>query len=109
MPANIEYTKIYLVPEIMNVNIPGLPFSKEFYAQVLSNAYNRKDHQTLDNTDMPKNFSINLMFLKMNKNICLNDRMREQNNFNAFLRLPMTNEKIDVPDEFSDVLIEAIQ
>lgn len=44
MPQSVEYTKLYLVPEIKNPQLNNFPFSFQFLYQVLFNAYHRKDH-----------------------------------------------------------------
>ena len=95
MPKHIEYTKLYLLPEIKNENIPGLPFSAEFYAQVFSNGLNRQDHETLDNSNIPLAFAINMMFLRFNKAVRF-DRNFAQENGIHYLPLPLTNESISV-------------
>ena len=66
MPGGIEYTKLYMIPKIENDLIPDFPFSFEMVGQCLLNGLNRKDHSTLDNSDVPKMFGIMLMFLNFN-------------------------------------------
>ena len=93
----------------MNESVPNFPFSFEFFAQCFSNGYNRKDHQTLDNSDKPKLFAIQLMFMAMNKHAAFNQAMLNKDNISSFLRLPLTNENIKVPEEFKTTLLEVLR
>jgi hypothetical protein len=72
MPKSVEYSFVYLVPEITNQSVDQFPFSYEFFGQCFCNGQNRKDHATLSNENVPKLFAIQLMFLLMNKNIAFN-------------------------------------
>lgn len=58
VPHSLEYTKLYLLPEVKNENVPNYPFSYQFFAQCLSNGMHREDHLTLDNSDLPKTYGI---------------------------------------------------
>jgi len=66
MPSGLKYTKLYLIPEIENDLIPDYPFSFEMVGQCLLNGLNRKDHNTLNNSNVPLLFAIIFMFLKLN-------------------------------------------
>lgn len=45
--------------------IPNFPFSYELMAQSFYNASKRDDHETIDNSDIPKVFAIQIMFMKL--------------------------------------------
>jgi len=67
MPSGVKYTKLHLIPQVENELIDGFPFSYELVGQSLYNGFHRKEHGTLDNSDVPKLFAIILMFLNLNK------------------------------------------
>jgi hypothetical protein len=67
MPANVKYSKVYLRPTIEGELIKDYPFSYTFLAHVLTNAVNRKNHPTLDNSDLPKAFGIIFSYMRFNK------------------------------------------
>jgi len=46
--------------------MPYSPFSYQFVAQCVHNSLNRTEHETLDNSDVPKAVAVLLMFLRMN-------------------------------------------
>ena len=58
MPTGVEYAKVYLVPLIQQATVPGYPLSYECIGQCLYNGSKRENHETLDNTDVPKLFAI---------------------------------------------------
>jgi hypothetical protein len=68
----VEYSKVYLIPTITNKLIEDYPFSYAFFAQVFYNSVNRKKHQTLDNSDIPKNFGVIFDFMRLNKSAQFN-------------------------------------
>ena len=44
------------------------------------------------------------MFMSMNRNHAFNEGLRHQNNLSGYLRLPLNNEGIKVPDTFKSQL-----
>ena len=66
MPSGVEYSKLYLIPEITKQKLPYYPFSYQFVAQCVHNSLNRTEHETLDNSDVPKAVAVLLMFVRMN-------------------------------------------
>ena len=68
MPKGVQYTKLHLIPDRKKPQIPEFPFSYELMAQSFYNASKREVHETIDNTDIPKIFAIQIMFMKMSKN-----------------------------------------
>jgi hypothetical protein len=109
MPQGVEYSKVYLVPEILQGQVNNYPFSYQFFAQAFSNGFNRKDHPTLDNSDLPKLFAIQLMFMNMNRNFNFNNQFMITQGLNDILRVPMTNENLEIPDEFNATLDKVLK
>ena len=72
MPSNVVYTKVFLIPKIEKPKMKDLPFSYEYMAQVFANALRRDDHETLDNSDIPKVFNVIWLFLGFSKHIRFN-------------------------------------
>ena len=72
------------------------------------NGLMRKDHETLDNSDLPKLFGVQLKFMSLNRNCRYDMGLAERQCFNQYLTLPLTNEKIQVPDEFRKALNETL-
>ena len=92
MPSNVVYTKVFLIPKIEKPKMKDLPFSYEYMAQVFANALRRDDHETLDNSDIPKVFNIIWLFLGFSKHIRFNKQYLEENELDTFLELPIINE-----------------
>ena len=60
--------------------------------QCLINGFNRKDHNTLDNSDIPMTFGVIFMFLNLNYGAVFDQRVLKNNSLDGFMTLPMTNE-----------------
>lgn len=67
MPKGIQYTKLHLIPERKKPLIKDFPFSYELMAQSFYNATKRDEHETIDNSDIPKVFAIQIMFMKLSR------------------------------------------
>ena len=74
----------------------------------MANGLGRSDHETLDNSDLPTLFAVQLKFMSLNTNCTYDQALAERLAFNAYLTLPLTNEKIQVPNEFREALDEAL-
>jgi len=60
----------------------------------MHNGATRKDHETIDNSDLPKLFAIQINFFTMNKNYVYNTTLLDDLGLDGYLSLPLTNEKI---------------
>ena len=72
MPPRVQYTKAFMLPAITKKAMKELHFSYEYMAQVFANAIKRDDHETLNNSDIPKVFNIIWIFLGFSKRIMFN-------------------------------------
>lgn len=70
----------------------------------MHNGLHRNEHETLDNSDVPKLMSILLKFMSLNKNCSYDTLLQAKMNFNTYFKLPLTNESIKVSDEFKKAL-----
>ena len=76
--------------------VKDYPFSYKFIAQCLYNGYHRSDHETLDNSDIPKLFAIQMMFLNLNRRCVFDEPLLERQGLDDYLTLPLNNEKIEI-------------
>lgn len=54
-------------------------------------------------------FGIVFMFLAMNRNSCYNEQFIQKQGISGFLRLPLTNEDIEISEEMKEVLNNTIK
>mmetsp|Transcript_18974 Transcript_18974/g.32415 ORF Transcript_18974/g.32415 Transcript_18974/m.32415 type:complete len:316 (-) Transcript_18974:662-1609(-) len=102
MPPNVPYQKTYLSPLCRGKLVPpNYPFSYTFLAQCLHNGANRSEHETLDNSDLPKLFGIMLMFFNLNRGFTSFAEKMEQKPIDFLMRLPMTNETLRLDEGFT--------
>ena len=78
--------------------------SNELMAQSFYNATKREQHETIDNTDIPKVFAIQIMFMKMSKNNEYTDWFLKEQKLHGFWKVPLNNENIEVSDDFKTAL-----
>jgi len=76
--------------------------------QCLVNGFNRKDHNTLDNSDIPMTFGVIFMFLDLNYGAVFDQRVLKNNSLDGFMTLPLTNENNQATDDFKDILLNCI-
>ena len=109
MPKNIEYQKVYFKPEISAKIAEEYPFSYNFIAQCLFNGTHRSNHETLDNSDVPKLFAIQMMFLNLNKRCVFDQALLERQGLDDYLTLPLNNESTEVSSEIVKAIEEVIK
>lgn len=109
IPRNVDSQFVYLVPEIdPRTSICRLPFSASFMLQAFARCQKRSSHFTLDNSDPVKLVEIQTMFMLLNKDIRFDEDFADSIGFDDYLRLPMSNEKIVIPDELLDTLTKVM-
>jgi hypothetical protein len=96
------------VPAITKDRVKDLPFSYEFFGQCFANGFLRENHETLDNSDKPKLFAIQLMFMGMNFKQVFENSLIARQNLSSLLKLPLTNERIEVSPNFKDAVDEVL-
>jgi len=64
----------------------------------------REKHGTLDNTDLPKLFAVQLNFMNMNKNAVYNEDLLDKFYLNDFWQVTLNNEKIEATQNFKNLL-----
>lgn len=84
-------------------------FSYQYMAQVLANAAKREDHETLDNSDIPKVFNVIFMFLGFSRGVNFNKSFLENQQLDSFFTFPLTNEHLELQDGFHDLFNTAIR
>jgi hypothetical protein len=88
--------------------MPYHPFSYQFAAQCLYNSINRTEHETLDNSDVPKAVAVLLMFLRMNSRQ-YDEQLLEEQGLSGYFTMPLTNEELVIPQDFQLAVDKAIQ
>jgi hypothetical protein len=100
---------VYLVPDIdPRSSICRLPFSAQFMLQAFSRCQKRDSHFTLDNSDPVKLVEIQTMFMLLNKDVQFDEDFADSIGFDDYLRLPMSNEQIAIPDDLLDTLTKVL-
>lgn len=98
-----------MLPRIEKPQIEGYHFSFEYMAQVFANACQRDDHETLDNTDLPKVFGVILMFLGFNLNINFNNEFLKWQRLDSLMELPLNNESIKLDADFQNLFFLTLE
>jgi len=78
-------------------------------AQVFANACKRENHETLDNTDLPKVFGVILMFLGFNLNVNFNNEFLKYSRLDSLMELPLTNENIQLNGDFQNLFFLTLE
>ena len=104
---------LYVLPEApktQNRYLEDIPaFSENFVAQVFSWGQNRKDHETLDNSNPANALEVQTMFLKLNQDISFEQEYLERIGINGLLRVPLAKENLDLPVSLLQTLGEYVR
>ena len=79
-------------------------YTANFLAQVYAWGQNRSEHQTLDNKDPCKMIEVQTFMIRMAYTQVWDDEWLKKRNLDGFLRLPMSEESFDVPDELKTAM-----
>jgi len=109
MPKRVLYTKVFLLPRIEKPQMEGYHFSFEYMAQVFANACQRDDHETLDNTDLPKVFGVVLMFLGFNLRVAFDNEFLKLQRLDTLMELPLTNESMQLHADFPKLFAPTLE
>lgn len=77
--------------------------------QVMSRCQSRSNHQTLDNKDPLALIEIQIMFMFLNKGIQFDKDFLQSTGLDGFITLPMSNEKVVIPDDLIESLLQNLQ
>ena len=69
----------------------------------------RDDHDTIDNSNLPKFFALQLRFLTLNRGRYWTKEMLDEFGLNEFLELPLTNPDIPVSDAFKSAVDDVMK
>ena len=103
LPGNVYPRFLYLIPDSTE-GFLEYPYSASFMAQTFARTQSRSDHATLDNSDPVKLIEIQTMFMQLNRGVRFDDDFAQSNGLDGFLRLPLANESVKMPDDVVDAL-----
>jgi hypothetical protein len=105
LPSNVDAKYYYLIPDVnTNDQILRLPLSASFMLQTFARCQKRTEHSTLDNKDPVKLVEIQTMFMLLNREVKFDQKFIDDEELDGFLKLPMSNESITIPNELLEAL-----